>query len=881
MRILKIRLADYRGIESLTVPLRRDGITIVAGPNEAGKSSLAEAVSLLFDYHDSADRKETRAVTPVHRDDAGPEIEIEAESGPYAFTYRKRFARHRLTELTITRPRAENLKGREAHDRALAILRETMDADLWRALLVAQGKAFEQADLPAQSALTRALDRAAGGTSADPRGESLFALVEAEAGLYYTDKGTERVEVQRARQAVEDAERAAAECRRRLLALDAAVEDAARTDEEIRALAPRIADLEERVRAREAELAEIAALEAEVERRRLSYDLLARSREAADRERMARADLAAAVARRREETEAAARAADSLGPDLRQARQAAAERVAATEAAEAAHAAAAALARLRREDAEHLRSRLDLDQLSERKERVDRARERAAVARDVLARNPVDEAVLRGVEDADRAVTRAEAGLAAGAPTIRLRAIAAVEVEAGGRARTVPAGGEEEIPVPDRAKVVAPGAVEVEVVAGSSLSGLWRQAEAARDGFAAACAKAGARSLAEARAAHAERQAAERDLAALKDVEKADLRDLTYERLEAKVAGLAKHLPEYPARRPAGAPPLPPDFDAARRLETEARTAAEEAERRAAASRRALEEARGLSVTVEHEEVERRTRLRAAEQALAAAEQDLGAARARASDEALAAALATAEEEATTAARALTAAREVLGRKDPGRVREMAAAEGESRDAALRRQEQCRSHRADLQRLLDAEGAQGLSEALAAAEADGERARSARDGLLRRAAAALLLLDTLRTHRDAVRRTYLGPLRERIEALGRFLFDGSFGVDVGEDLGIASRTLRGVTVPFAELSTGTKEQLSLIARIACAMLVAEEGGPLLLDDVLGHTDPGRLAAMGAVLRHGGRQCQIVLFTSMPDRYAHVGEADVVRLTPPA
>ncbi len=71
--------------------------------------------------------------------------------------------------------------------------------------------------------------------------------------------------------------------------------------------------------------------------------------------------------------------------------------------------------------------------------------------------------------------------------------------------------------------------------------------------------------------------------------------------------------------------------------------------------------------------------------------------------------------------------------------------------------------------------------------------------------------------------------------------------------------------------------MSLIARIACAMLVADEGGPLLLDDVLGHTDARRLAAMGAVLRHGGRQCQIVLFTSVPERYAHVGDAEVVRL----
>ncbi|MDO8485004.1 MAG: hypothetical protein Q7S35_08655 [Candidatus Limnocylindrales bacterium] len=93
-----------------------------------------------------------------------------------------------------------------------------------------------------------------------------------------------------------------------------------------------------------------------------------------------------------------------------------------------------------------------------------------------------------------------------------------------------------------------------------------------------------------------------------------------------------------------------------------------------------------------------------------------------------------------------------------------------------------------------------------------------------------------------------------------------------------NRTLEGRTIPFESLSMGAQEQLGLISRLACAMIVAPDGGvPLILDDALGNSDPQRLEAMGAVLSVAGRHCQIIVLTCQPDRYGHVGEATVVRL----
>ena len=54
MRLLRLRLANYRGIDESEVRFSSKGLTIVEGPNEAGKTSLGEAIRLLFDYLDSS-----------------------------------------------------------------------------------------------------------------------------------------------------------------------------------------------------------------------------------------------------------------------------------------------------------------------------------------------------------------------------------------------------------------------------------------------------------------------------------------------------------------------------------------------------------------------------------------------------------------------------------------------------------------------------------------------------------------------------------------------------------------------------------------------------------------------------------------------------------
>ena len=132
--------------------------------------------------------------------------------------------------------------------------------------------------------------------------------------------------------------------------------------------------------------------------------------------------------------------------------------------------------------------------------------------------------------------------------------------------------------------------------------------------------------------------------------------------------------------------------------------------------------------------------------------------------------------------------------------------------------------------------------------------------------------------RDEANRAYVGPLRDRVEDLAKIVFGGGVQIRLNEELQISERTLDGITLPFDQLSVGAREQLAVIGRLACGILVAPEGGiPVILDDGLGWSDQRRLESMGAVLRKAGETSQVIVLTCYPDRYRSVGGATVVTL----
>ncbi|RJR29889.1 MAG: hypothetical protein C4576_34465 [Desulfobacteraceae bacterium] len=877
MKFLHLRISSYRGVHSIKITFTPTGITLVRGPNEVGKTSLGEAIGILFEFPDSSKHRSVEAIRPVHRDE-GPEIELEAESGPYTFTYFKRFHKKPETRLTVTRPKPENLTGRDAHDRAEAILRETLDIDLWKALTIQQGEPIQQPALSKQTSLSAALDKAACARPAGQREEGLFEKVREEYSRYYTAHGAEKKELAESRKALTATQMEVARTEQAICDLEQDIDRAVALQKELAQLRRKEEELGKEVASHTASLEEIAILEAALSAAQLKLETTRKAEQIARRDKETRQGLIDAVEKARkdhkrieESSVISLSALNHADEELRKAQKG-------YDDSDRKRKEVDALAALRRGDFDYHNSKLHLEQLQERKGRIDLARKNAAEAEEVLARNRVDKGALKAIQDAERAFLFANAQLETGAPSVLLRGLAECllfiddsEVKLGkGEVRT--------ISVADRSRLTVPGMLDVEIVAGSSVEGLSRRVEDARRNLDKACSAASVRNPEEARKAFEARLEASRHVETKSQIEKDNLRDLTYEQLERKVRGLLKGVPEYLTQRVAE-PAISPDLDSAKKE----RANAEEAQRKAnsgwESARQSLDAARTIREDLNTRNQEARVQLDLLAKELRHARENLEQARNGVPDAGLDRNLAEAVRSVAQEEGNVRSIDGSLKAKNPERVKGLAETAKGSLKTAQTRHSSVQTELTEVQTRLKIHGEEGLHEKLNMTQARLERITHENESLFRRAAVAKLLFESMRDERDKARQAYVAPLKEKIEALGRLVFDDGFQVDINEDLQIVSRTSREITVPFESLSGGTKEQLSLIFRLACSMIVAKDGGtPLILDDALGYTDPERLRLMGAVLSRAAKECQIVIFTCVPERYGDVGEATIVAIT---
>jgi hypothetical protein len=848
----------------------------VQGPNEAGKTSLGEAIGLLFEFPDSSKHRNAEAIRPVHRDE-GPEIELEAESGPYAFTYFKRFYKKPETKLTVTRPKHENLTGREAHDRAEAILRETLDIDLWKALTIQQGDAIHQPDLGKQTSLSAALDRVAGGRPADPMEEGLFERVREEFSRFFTERGTEKKDLQEARKLQTETLAEITGIEQQIRDLEQDIEKSATLQRELGQLKQLEDEQGKAVVAFTAALEEIRALESALSAARLKMETAKKSEEMARRDKETRQGFVDAVARAakafgeiQESSVISLSALNQTEGELKKAQAALNE-------ADKGRKGADNLAALRREDFDYYNNKLHLEQIKERKERIDQARKNAAQAEEVLARNRVDSRVLKAIQDAERGLLAANAQLDTGAPSVLLRGLAECSLQIDDAASVLRKDEVRTMSVADGVRLTIPGALHIEITAGSSTEGLSRKVAEARRALDTACGAAGVGNPDEARRAFEERREAMRHVESNGQVEKENLRDLTYEQLERKLIGLERSVPSYLVKRVRD-PILGPDLESAKKERAKAEDAQKKANEEWEAASKSLDAARKVRDELRAKHQEARVQLNMLAKALDHARENLDRARKTVPDDKLDANLADATRIVSTEESNVRSAEASLKDKNPERVKALAETAKGSLRTTQNRRTAAQTDLTEVQTRLKIHGEEGLHEKLHVAQSRFEHLEKDNLSLFRRAVAAKVLYETMREERDKARRAYVAPLKEKIEHLGRLVFDDSFQVEISEELQIASRTAKGVTVPFDSLSGGTREQLSLIFRLACSMIVAKDGGtPLILDDALGYTDPERLRLMGAVLAKAAKECQVVIFTCVPDRYSNVGEATVVSL----
>lgn len=856
MQLHSVELNNVRGVEHLEVKdLPETGVVVIGGPNEAGKSTLVEAIDFVLTQKHTANSKAVRALQPAGRD-VGPEVTLEATVGPYHFRIHKRWVKKRASELHVFSPRPGQWTGAEADGELERILSEHMDRALVDALFVRQDNSHEGIAAVGIPSLTAALEEQTGANAVAEDSE-LLTRIEAEYKEYFTAKTDKPAgDYKAAIAALSEAEDEHAKAESALRELDGVVEryEAAelKKSEAETALPAAVEECERRdgelVAARAAQ-EKVTAQEAAVTR---AAEAVTRAEEESARRKAVIAEHSAAV-------EAAERAATAVSEARERAEEESVARTKLEEERAEVYERYEAV-REERQRARRAQRRAEREALGTRLEALTKLEETLASRRRELAAAP-DVPNLKALEDAAREVTVQERLRAAAAAKLYFSGKGSVAVD--GEERSLESGEELAVELCEGTTLQV-GEVTARYAAGAGESGE-EGVEKARAKLARLLEDAGCEDLESARAAHE------------KHTELASAADSAERELAAALGG--EDLGELRARFEAGAE------------EAEDVEGAEEAA-----------EPRELDV-VEQEEEELRRKLDELDRAVAPYRENKAGA-------ALEVATVRAEEAAAqrdTKAAAVEAARAQLSDADVAAAIEAAQAKLQEERAVLAEMSAvdvdtaehlakgARTHVDSLKAAVNAavgdmreyrgliDMHSGAAEDAEKAAAELEVARERHAAIERRANAARYLRTLMLRHRDAARQRYAAPFVTALNSLARTVFGGDVDFELSEELKVEARSRDGETVSFDALSGGAKEQLSILTRFAIAQLVSDEPVPVLIDDALGSTDSQRLQLMAALFSKAGKRTQVIVLTCMPQRYSWVPgrmELDMEKLTRP-
>lgn len=859
MRIHSLELRNVRGVEHLLIDdLPDTGVVVIHGPNESGKSTIAEAIDkVLNEKHTGMSKKNIKPLQPSGQD-VGPEVTLEATVGPVRFRIFKRWLRTRKAELTILSPKSASYTGGEAEDKLQEILNDYLDQDLLSALFLAQDDLGEGIAAVGIPSLTGVLDEQSGGDSADLSEDTeLLTRVEEEYERYFTLKqGNPTGEYKAAIKELEEAEEAATLADRQLQELDDVVERHESLEQQLSDAEARIPEAE-----RNLEETQVAAEKAQQAQQRVEQQ-----KEAADAATAATLRAREAIASRDKliaEVDKAKQEAESTAAQAAQAKEAAEEEGSAREkkeaelnAAKEAHATAREAVKQARLRADAIADRDRLDGLAERVEKLDALSEKLQASRAQRA-------------ERSRTITDADVEKAAKAETELVIAKRLAEASA---AKLILNADEQTTITVDGEDVSVDTETSVNLRNGTELTiaGLRARYEA-QDSPTDEALRDAENKLAEVLdSLDVESVEQLRELAAAHSSADAELKQLEAEwtsllgkddHAELKAQHEALKSKDFSAVEGLDAQGAKKQLQEAEKAEDKAGDDVELAEtallpykERSAANALARAESLAEAATAQAERIA----------------QELDQTRQESSDEDLKAAA----EKAEATEQELVAAHEA------------AAKELEASDAAMA-QKLYEGAKANLQDARDTvhntekelirlssriEQHAGVAEELEQAQARREAAREIHTSLERRANAAKYLLNLLHRHRDEARARYSEPFVTKLAELSRVVYGNDVSFDLDENLEIAARTQDGTSVGLEHLSGGAREQLAIITRFAIAELVGEgssEDVPVIVDDALGSTDSPRLQLMATLFADAGRKSQVIVLTCMPQRYSSV------------
>ena len=876
MRLRRIEIAQFRKLAGpVVLDGLGDGLVVVSGDNEEGKSTILAALKAAFFEHHTIGGSVREAMAPH----AGgtPEIAVEFECGGERHHLRKAFRRagvvlesggRRYQDDGAERRLQELLRFERRQARSPRPENSGVQALFW----VDQATAFRDFEGIAggRDRLAAAVAAAVGVVAGGEAARRLLVVARERAERFYTPKNQQETgDLKAAGERVRALEQENALLERRRSEFDARVDRLAR----LRADRARALDQDHAGRARlrceaaRRALAELAELErdcqtaveaakgAAAEEAKLAAQEWMRTGLVAEEQ-----GLVAALRALAGRVDAAERELDALRTGAGILRSTVANAVTAEQAA--GHAAGHARAALAA-----ARTAADAGRLDTALTQCRAAHERWRRTQAALAADPVTPERVAAARSAQQAVDRATARLAAASTRLDFRPLAEQSVQVEGR-KLDPG---QPLHVERRIEIELAGFGRIVVTpGGEDLDARQEASVAARAALAAALAALACPSLAAAEIGLERRREAEAELRRAEAETSAILRATAARSVEE----LAQLVADREAERDRLLASLPADQDltdeasliqagvAADEALDRARTALAGARRAETASQDRLGGSETAFATLHGERQALQARLPEL-QARLEAERTLLA------DDALRAALREAEAGRQTAglrcerlSRALEAG-DAEGRRERLAIaeREIAGLEGERRrlDGEIR----------DLEVALRESGADGWLERLAELPAALETARAGRARLEREGRAWRLLAEKLAAADQSVRETLVAPVVQRLRPLLQRVFPGAEPVVDPASLGVTHLARGGTREPFDSLSIGAREQVAVLVRIAFATMLAEQEGEapcLILDDALVYADETRFATMKTILQRAAREMQILVLTCRPRDY---------------
>ena len=885
---MKIRSIAVNQFKKFTSPMCLDeigdGLNVVIGPNEMGKSTLLDALrASLFEKYSS----KAQPITALQNDrnQAAPVVELAFEVDDGIYRIKKRFMKKPYAHLLC--PDGRKLEGDEAEN----TLRDLLGFDepgktgakpetlgMWNVLWVQQGQSFGTLDLPdsARLSLQSALESEVGEVLGGRRGRALPDAVDKQLSELVTSTGRPRGDYKDLIDELETLRSDLVELQTRRSDLSKTLEDLESAQDTLARLSSGEQDQEdqEELDAARNRRNDLAELEARIEAAATDVQLKKRNLEQAEQALADRRALkerietdAADVEAAREKLDEVREADQELRKQVNSLREVAnkAEHNV-NEADNAVSMARRVLTAVQRENRiRELQGRYEKAHEAEKKQRT--AQQGAAA---LLVTDENIEAVRGAVKKLENARSRLSAAATVVAFDMSPDRLSRIEVNGAALAADqtlVETVEGTTINIPDYGSISVQPAIK-------NRDDLIAQQREANDALEAALEECGVKSVDEAEAHLADRTkllgAAElaRQEAAL-HAPATDDYAAGAEPLAGHIAGLKKILEGE--LNSLGIERLPSEKEAEQALNSAEETAQDERDTLNTA-RAAFEGPEEETGRIRTDLGSGKTRYDDGKQRLEELRRKLTEAEDQTSDDVLEADVDVAQKALEDQENTVT---ELEGQREGESLSQLAARISRL-ETALKDRRDKRSDRKDevirlRSRIETLEGA-GLDEAIQQKEREVELADEQSQRYEREVAVLALLLSTLRSAETEAKERYLSPVLKRVRPYLQLLFPGA-EIAIDENLHIVGVVREnGYEESFEHLSMGTQEQIAVLVRLAFAEMLVEQGHPatVVLDDALVFSDDQRMGRMFDILNMVGQQVQIIVLTCREQLFEGVG-----------